>query len=152
MEIPKTCKAFVVETSGAPGKLKDIPVPSPKRGEVLIKVHACGICNGDAVMMSGVLGDMVTHPFIPGHEIVGTVVALGEGKATWKIGDLVGGAYHGGHDGTCKSCRMGFFQTCQNQVVNGMTKMGGCKCDCFASRTLLIIVQTPSIPFSEWRL
>ena len=129
MSIPKTCKAFVLESSGSPGKLKEIPVPSPKRGELLVKVHACGICSGDAVMMSGVLGDMVNYPFIPGHEIVGTIVALGEDEKTWQVGDLVGGAYHGGHDGTCKSCKSGFFQTCKNQIANGMNKIGGCECN-----------------------
>jgi D-arabinose 1-dehydrogenase-like Zn-dependent alcohol dehydrogenase len=127
MSIPKTCKAFVLEQSGGPGALKDIPVPFPNAGEVLVKVHACGVCSGDATIMSGALGSMVKYPLIPGHEIVGTIVALGEGEKKWNIGDLVGGGYHGGHDGTCKSCNSGFHQTCPNQAGNGVSKMGGCE-------------------------
>jgi D-arabinose 1-dehydrogenase-like Zn-dependent alcohol dehydrogenase len=57
---------------------------------------------------------------------VGTVVALGPGVKKWKEGDLVGGAWHGGHDGTCRSCNRGFFQTCENEQVNGVTRVGGC--------------------------
>jgi D-arabinose 1-dehydrogenase-like Zn-dependent alcohol dehydrogenase len=127
MSIPKACRAYVLEHSGEPGSLKEIPVPLPKHGEVLIKVHACGVCSGDAVIMSGALGSMVSYPLIPGNEIVGTIVAVGAEEKRWKVGDLVGGGYHGGHDGTCKSCNSGFYQTCENQIVNGITKVGGCK-------------------------
>ncbi|KAJ3047772.1 hypothetical protein HK097_011227 [Rhizophlyctis rosea] len=62
---------------------------------------------------------------ILGHEIVGKVVALGPGEKKWKIGDRVGGGWHGGHDGVCKSCNRGLFQCCDNEAVNGVSKDGG---------------------------
>lgn len=64
---------------------------------------------------------------IPGHEVIGTVVAVGEGEKKWKEGDRVGGAWHGGHDGLCKSCNKGLFQMCENEAINGVTMNGGCK-------------------------
>jgi D-arabinose 1-dehydrogenase-like Zn-dependent alcohol dehydrogenase len=63
---------------------------------------------------------------IPGHEVIGTVVAVGEGEKKWKEGDRVGGAWHGGHDGLCKSCNKGLFQMCENEAINGVTMNGGC--------------------------
>jgi D-arabinose 1-dehydrogenase-like Zn-dependent alcohol dehydrogenase len=126
MSIPKTCKAFVLENPSASGHLQQIPIELPQRGEILIKVHACGVCSGDVMVMSGVLGSLVKYPLIPGHEIVGTIVAVGEEEKRWEVGDLVGGGYHGGHDGTCRSCNSGFFQMCEKQFANGLTKAGGC--------------------------
>jgi D-arabinose 1-dehydrogenase-like Zn-dependent alcohol dehydrogenase len=64
---------------------------------------------------------------IPGHEVIGTVVAVGPGEKKWKEGDRVGGPWHGGHDGTCKSCNKGLFQMCKNEAINGVTMNGGCK-------------------------
>lgn len=57
--------------------------------------------------------------------MVATVVKLGEGASRFKEGDLVGGAWHGGHDGTCKSCQRGLFQMCENESINGVSKNGG---------------------------
>jgi D-arabinose 1-dehydrogenase-like Zn-dependent alcohol dehydrogenase len=64
-------------------------------------------------------------PMVPGHEIVGKVAAVGEGVKLWSEGDRVGAGWHGGHDGECKACKKGFFQMCDNQVINGETKAGG---------------------------
>ena len=69
----------------------------------------------------------VQFPIIVGHELIGTVVAVGPGEKKWKVGDRVGGPWHGGHDGSCISCNRGFFQTCVNEEVNGITRNGGCK-------------------------
>jgi len=121
MAIPKKCKAFVVEKAGEKGQIKEIDVPTPKPGEVLVKVHTCGVCHSDTICMDG----YGTFPLIPGHEIVGTVVALGDGVTRIKEGDLIGGAWHGGHDGTCRSCSRGLFQCCENELVNGSSRMGG---------------------------
>ena len=62
-----------------------------------------------------------------GHEIVGTVVKLGPGITRFKEGDLLGGAWHGAHDGTCRSCQRGLFQICEHETVNGVGKDGGCR-------------------------
>lgn len=95
------------------------------------------------------LGLPTRSPIVPGHEIIGRVAEVGEGVAPWKIGDRVGGGWHGGHDGkyrhlvavflfakvicslvsigTCYTCKKGWNQMCDNQVINGETKAGGCK-------------------------
>lgn len=57
--------------------------------------------------------------------MIGDVVAVGPGEKRWKVGDRVGGGWHGGHDGTCKQCNRGLFQMCDNAAVNGVFKDGG---------------------------
>lgn len=64
---------------------------------------------------------------VPGHEMIGKVVAVGEGATKWQVGDRVGGGWHGGHDGVCGACTKGWYQMCDNQVINGATTAGGCK-------------------------
>ena len=66
-------------------------------------------------------------PRIPGHEIVGRVAEVGPHEKKWKKGDRIGGAWHGGHDGTCRSCNSGFFQMCENAEINGVSRDGGCE-------------------------
>jgi D-arabinose 1-dehydrogenase-like Zn-dependent alcohol dehydrogenase len=127
-DIPKTCRAVVIEKPGAPWTIKDVPVEHPKSGEVLIKVHACGVCHSDSFLQQGAFGDGASFPRIPGHEVIGTVVATGDGEKKWKVGDRVGGPWHGAHDGTCKACNRGLFQMCDNELVNGVTRNGGCMC------------------------
>ncbi|KAF2835452.1 GroES-like protein [Patellaria atrata CBS 101060] len=121
--IPKKCKAAVIEKFNSPLVIKEMDVPKPASGEVLIKVHACGVCATDASIIAGHMP--VGLPLIPGHEVIGRVVKLGDGETKWKIGDIVGGGWHGGHDGTCKSCSRGVFQCCSKQAINGVTRSGG---------------------------
>ena len=66
-----------------------------------------------------------SSPLVPGHEIIGHVVAVGEDVTKWKEGDYVGGTWHGGHDGLCRQCNRGLFQMCANSQINGVTKNGG---------------------------
>lgn len=68
-----------------------------------------------------------SFPRIPGHEVIGTVVAIGPDEKRWKIGDKVGGPWHGAHDGSCKACNRGLYQMCENELVNGVTRDGGCR-------------------------
>jgi len=123
--IPKTCKAVVLEKAGAPFAIKEIPVSLPEEGQILIKVHACGVCHSDSALQAGHFGAMGTFPRIPGHEVIGTVVAVGQHVKKWQIGDRVGGPWHGGHDGVCKACNRGLFQMCDNEVINGVNRDGG---------------------------
>lgn len=123
--LPKTRRAVVIERKGAPWTIKELPIEEPKSGEVLIKVFACGVCHSDSFMQQGAFGEEGIYPRIPGHEIIGTVVAVGDGEKKWQIGDRVGGAWHGGHDGTCKACNRGLYQICQNEAVNGVSRDGG---------------------------
>ena len=121
--LPKTYKAAVFKEANAPLTLEDVELKQPIEGEILIKVLATGICHSDQGVQTGAMGN--TFPRIPGHETIGTVVALGPGEKTWKMGDRVGAPWHGGHDGTCQSCKRGVFQICQNPAVNGVTRDGG---------------------------
>ncbi|EUC33122.1 hypothetical protein COCCADRAFT_26527 [Bipolaris zeicola 26-R-13] len=123
-DIPTSCRAVVIGKVGAPWTIKDVPVSSPNAGEVLIKVQACGICHSDVFLQQGHLGDHI-FPRVPGHEVIGTVVAVGEGEQKWKVGDRVGGGWHGGHDGVCKACNRGLFQICDKKDINGVSKDGG---------------------------
>ncbi|KAH7555605.1 hypothetical protein BM1_07228 [Bipolaris maydis] len=123
-DIPTSCRAVVIEKVGAPWSIKSVPVSSPKPGEVLVKVQVCGICHSDVFLQQGHLGDHV-FPRIPGHEVIGKVVAVGEGEKKWKVGDRIGGGWHGGHDGVCKACNRGLFQICEKQEINGVSKDGG---------------------------
>ncbi|GAB7341028.1 hypothetical protein MBLNU457_7357t2 [Dothideomycetes sp. NU457] len=124
-QIPKTCKAIVLEGPNSPWAVKDIPVEAPGEGHILIKVQACGVCHSDSALQQGHFGPMGTFPRVPGHEVIGKIVAVGPGEKKWKIGDRVGGPWHGGHDGTCKACNRGLFQMCDNEVVNGVNRDGG---------------------------
>lgn len=69
------------------------------------------------------MGDV--FPRVPGHEIVGDVVQVGEGVTRFSGGERVGGPWHGGHDGTCRQCQRSQFQMCDNKAVNGVTQDGG---------------------------
>ncbi|KAF2123159.1 alcohol dehydrogenase [Lophiotrema nucula] len=122
---PKTCKAVRIEEVGAPFQFVDVPVNEPEEGEILIKTEACGICHSDLFLQDGNWGDAASFPRIPGHEVIGTVVAVGPREKKWKIGDRVGGGWHGGHDGVCVSCEKGLYQMCQNEGINGINRDGG---------------------------
>jgi D-arabinose 1-dehydrogenase-like Zn-dependent alcohol dehydrogenase len=123
-DIPSSCPAVVIEKVGAPWTIKEVPVSAPKSGEVLIKVLACGVCHSDSFLQQGHLGEHV-FPRVPGHEVIGKVIAVGDGEKKWKVGDRVGGGWHGAHDGSCKACNKGLFQMCENELVNGVSRDGG---------------------------
>ena len=121
--LPKTYKAVVIDKANAPYDLKDVELKHPAKGQVLVKVLACGVCFSDVAMASGHLGNV--FPRVPGHEIVGDVVEVGEGVSIFKDGDRVGGPWHGGHDGECRQCRRSQFQMCDAEAINGVTQDGG---------------------------
>lgn len=102
----------------APGKfsVETVPVPVPKRGEVLVQIKAIAICGSDP----GIFGGKVLHngwppyfPFVAGHEFAAQVVALGEGVSSLKVGDRVAGEAHCGC-GTCENCKKGWYNLCLN--------------------------------------
>jgi D-arabinose 1-dehydrogenase-like Zn-dependent alcohol dehydrogenase len=81
------------------------------------------VCFSDVAVAGGHMGDV--FPRVPGHEIVGDVVAVGEGVDNFAKGQRVGGPWHGGHDGTCRSCQRGQFQMCDKEAINGVSRDGG---------------------------
>lgn len=121
--LPKTFKAIVIKEKGAPLELQELPLRKPASGEVLVKVLACGVCHSDVFEQAGFLHN--SWPIVPGHELVGDVAAVGEGVTRFKAGERVGGPWHGGHDGTCRSCQRAKFQMCDNAKVNGVSFNGG---------------------------
>jgi len=123
VSLPKTYKAATFEKKGDNLTLKDVELQHPSTGQVLVKVLATGVCHSDSGVQAGDFGN--SFPIIPGHETIGDVVEVAEGETRWKVGDRVGGPWHGGHDGTCKQCNRGQFVMCQNGAINGVTRDGG---------------------------
>ncbi|KAI1432869.1 alcohol dehydrogenase [Xylaria sp. CBS 124048] len=121
--LPKTYKAAVAEKAGGPLVIKEFELKQPGPNQILVKVIACGVCHSDIDINAGGFGDI--FPRVPGHEIVGDVVAIGEGVKAFSKGDRVGGPWHGGHDDTCRACRRGYFQMCEDAKVNGVDFDGG---------------------------
>src|SRR5882672_9278352 len=110
----------------SPGKMEFVkrPLVDPPVGRVRLRVEACGICHTDSVTMDGLMPG-IGFPRVPGHEVVGTIDALGEGVSGWKIGQRVGVGFLGGHCGVCTSCRRGDFVNCSNQPISGAHSDGG---------------------------
>ena len=115
-----------VQVSRAGGEFEFVrrEVPTPGAGEILIKVHACGVCHGEAVLKEGHFPG-IRYPRVPGHEVVGTVDALGPGVDDFRPGERVGVGWHGGHCGKCRACRRGDFWGCENSTVTGLSVDGG---------------------------
>ncbi len=117
-------KAAQVPRPGAAFEVVEREIPSPARGEVRIKVQACGVCHSDVFTKEGAWPG-IQYPRIPGHEVAGVVDAVGDGVSAWKKGQRVGVGWHGGHDGTCRECRRGDFRNCRNLQVSGISYDGG---------------------------
>ena len=117
----------VVQVTRAKGSFEIVEreIPEPGAGQVRIKVEACGICHSDSMTKEGLWPD-IQYPRVPGHEIAGTIDAIGNGVTGWTKGQRVGVGWHGGHCGYCDSCRRGDFVTCQiASQVPGIAYDGG---------------------------
>ncbi len=117
-------QAAQIKKAGANFELVERDVPEPAAGQVRIKVQACGICHSDAFVKDGGFPGL-EYPRIPGHEVIGTLDAMGDGVTHWQAGRRVGVGWHGGHCGVCESCRRGDFVTCQNAQICGISYDGG---------------------------
>lgn len=100
------------------------PLPEPGRGEVRVKVQACGVCHSDQVAKDGLFPN-VPYPIVPGHEIAGVIDEVGEGVTAWSTGTRVGVGWFGGHCGECDPCRRGDLIDCRNLRIPGVTYDGG---------------------------
>ncbi|MFD3400319.1 alcohol dehydrogenase catalytic domain-containing protein [Kribbella sp. NPDC058693] len=119
----ETMRAAQVQQAGGPFVVTDVPIPEPKAGQIRVKVHACGICGGDAIPRNALFGTVL--PRIPGHEIAGVVDAVGEGVTVWEVGQRVGVGWSGGVDFTCEFCRRGDFTNCVSRTIVGTSYDGG---------------------------
>ena len=117
-------RAMVLDAPGRPLRLATVPDPVPGAGEVLIRVHACGVCRTDLHVVDGDLSDPKL-PIVPGHEIVGAVAALGAGVDRLAIGDRVGVPWLGRTCGDCFYCRNGQENLCDTPGFTGYTIDGG---------------------------
>src|SRR3712207_9201133 len=97
-------RAAVVRTFGAPLRLEEVPIPDPGPGEVLVRVMASGVCHTDLHAAEGDWPVKPNLPFIPGHEGVGYVAALGQGVRGLKEGDAVGVPWLHDACGCCEHC------------------------------------------------
>jgi len=119
-----TMRVAQISKSGGEFEIVERRIPNAGAGQVRIKVQACGICRSDVLTKDG-LWPGIEYPRVPGHEVVGTVDEVGAGVTAWNPGQRVGVGWHGGHDGTCLSCRRGDFRNCRNLQVPGISYDGG---------------------------
>src|SRR6266852_6220104 len=117
-------KAAQISKPGGSFEVVERPIPQPARGQVRIKVEACGICHSDAQVKEG-LWPGIQYPRVPGHEIAGRIDAVGPDVTNWNPGQRVGVGWHGGHCFTCEPCRRGDFILCQFGKITGISFDGG---------------------------
>jgi alcohol dehydrogenase len=115
--------AAVVPSVNAKWEVKEVSTPKPRANQVLIKMHASGICYTDVHATHGALG--VKFPYTIGHEPAGEIVELGEGVTTRKIGDRVGVPWLQSTCGRCEWCQRGKSSFCPNHIATGINIAGG---------------------------
>ena len=125
MSLPKTMKAAVVTRLGAPLEIREVPVPVIGPGQVLMRVRASGVCHTDLHAASGDWPVKPHPPFIPGHEGVGEVAAVGAGVTHLKEGDRIGAPWLHTACGRCPHCVGGWETLCESQQMTGYTVDGG---------------------------
>jgi propanol-preferring alcohol dehydrogenase len=123
-------RAMVFDGNSALLREMDVSDPMPSAGQLLIDIHACGICRTDLHVVDGELTDP-KRPVIPGHEIVGTVAGLGAGVDGFAVGDRVGVPWVGRTCGHCRYCRAHHENLCDEPGFTGYTIDGG-----YAERTV----------------
>jgi propanol-preferring alcohol dehydrogenase len=124
MKHPDTMTAMVLERPGHPLRRDSLSVPLPGPGQILIRVHACGICRTDLHVTDGELPEPKL-PLVLGHEIVGVVVASGKGAERFREGDRIGVPWLGWTCGECFFCRAGRENLCDRPRFTGYQIDGG---------------------------
>lgn len=121
-------RAWRVEHPGpiddSPLRMAEIATPEPGPGEIRVAVRVCGICRTDLHVAQGDL-DVHRPNVVPGHEVVGSVSARGEGAERFSIGERVGVAWLGSTCGTCRFCRRGAENLCERARFTGWDRDGG---------------------------
>ena len=121
----RTMQAAFVEQFGSPLALREVPIPTPGPGQILVKTEACGVCHTDLHAASGDWPVKPSLPFTPGHEGIGVVVALGAGVTAVKEGDRVGVPWLYSACGHCEYCLAAREPVCAEAQFGGYTKNGG---------------------------
>jgi len=117
-------RALLLDSPRTPLRLVDLPEPVPGPGRILVSVSACGVCRTDLHVVDGDLPDP-KRPVIPGHQIVGRVAACGQGVRDPAPGTRIGIPWLGGSCGTCRFCRRGSENLCDDAVYTGYQVDGG---------------------------
>jgi len=117
-------KAAVAHAYGQPLRIEQVPVPAVPPGRILVKVAACGVCHTDLHALNGDWPVQAPLPLIPGHEGVGTVVALGAGVTLVQEGDRAGVPWLFTACGHCEYCRTGWETLCLTQQNTGYSVPG----------------------------
>ncbi|MEO8704213.1 MAG: zinc-dependent alcohol dehydrogenase [Kofleriaceae bacterium] len=120
-----TMHAAVVEQLGQPLVLREIELPSPGAGQILVKTEACGVCHTDLHAANGDWPVKPRLPLIPGHEGIGRVVAAGANVTAVKEGDRVGVPWLYSACGHCEHCLSGWETVCAEAQFGGYTRNGG---------------------------
>jgi len=119
-----TMRAMVLERLGTPLVMHERPLPTPGPGEVLVEVAACGVCRTDLHVVDGELPHPKL-PIVPGHEVVGRVVATGDRVSGFSAGERVGIPWLGATCGVCSYCRSERENLCDAPEFTGYTRDGG---------------------------
>jgi D-arabinose 1-dehydrogenase-like Zn-dependent alcohol dehydrogenase len=119
-----TMRAVQVSRPGGPLEIVERQVPQPGPGSVRVRVEACGVCHSDSFVKEGAFPG-IEYPRVPGHEVVGTIDAVGPGVAGWQPGQRVGVGWSGGYCGHCNPCRRGEFFACASGQTTGISFDGG---------------------------
>jgi alcohol dehydrogenase len=118
-------RAMIVSAADAKFRLEERDVPEPGRREVRIRVQACGVCHSDSLTVQGHIPGF-KYPRIPGHEVIGTLEAIGPDVDGWQMGTRVGVGWFPGNCGYCMPCRHGNSFGCENiQGATGVSRDGG---------------------------
>jgi propanol-preferring alcohol dehydrogenase len=125
-----TLRAMVLDQPKSPLAMRERSLPACGPGEILVAIEACGVCRTDLHVVDGELPDPKL-PIIPGHEIVGRVMALGSGVAGFAVGARIGVPWLGWTCGVCRYCLEGHENLCDRPLFTGHTRDGG-----YATHTL----------------
>ena len=137
-------RAAVLDEPGSPLTLVELPDPRPDRGQLLVRVEACGACHSDIHLADGEWRDTLSRrvrPTILGHEIVGTIEERGAGVAGLNVGERVGVGWVGWSCGECEFCLEGDDNLCLKRRVTGIDMPGG-----YATHAILHASQAIRIP------
>ncbi|SEQ16051.1 alcohol dehydrogenase, propanol-preferring [Pseudomonas sp. NFACC02] len=120
-----TMQAAVVEAFDRPLVLRQLPIPEPGAGQILVRTEACGVCHTDLHAARGDWPVKPSLPFVPGHEGIGTVVAIGAGVSSVQMGERVGVPWLYSACGHCEYCLSAREPVCADAKFGGYTQNGG---------------------------
>jgi propanol-preferring alcohol dehydrogenase len=132
-------RAIVLPSPRAAIELRDVKEPVPARGEILLRVEACAICRTDLHVIDGEL-PALGRAIVLGHQVVGVVVARGEGAHKFEVGARVGVPWLGGACGACARCRRGRENLCAEARFTGYHLDGGLAESCVADERFVFAI------------